>query len=154
MGGGMMNVGADKVQKVKIASVCLDHGLNDPSPRIPYKPIPIESYAKDPAIAELVKLMTRPARPAFGPSRGLAHSKRPELEELANKVGVKHIGGAKDPDFMKETSWSGVDAILLPKSRPKKIRLRNRASRSAIRWQSSRGNSRSAQYLSYFGRRH
>lgn len=100
MGGGMMNVGADKVQKVKIASVCLDHGLNDPSPRIAYKPIPIESYAKDPAIAELVKLMTSGKIDQHSAQAAAWHIQNGlSWEELANKVGVKHIGGAKDPYF-------------------------------------------------------
>lgn len=100
MGGGMFNVGADKVQKVKIASVCLDHGLADPSPKIPYKPIPIESYAKDPAIEELVKLMTSGQIDQHSAQAAAWHIQNGlSWEELANKVGVKHIGGAKEPYF-------------------------------------------------------
>ena len=79
-GGGMFNVAPDKVTKIKFVSVCLDHGLKDPNPRVPYKLIPIESYAKDAAVTEVIKLMVqRQARSAFGSGRGLAPAERPEL---------------------------------------------------------------------------
>ena len=45
--GGMFNVAPDKVQKLKITTVCLDHGKTEPNPRVPFKPVPIESCAKD-----------------------------------------------------------------------------------------------------------
>jgi hypothetical protein len=100
MGGGMFNVEADKVQKVKIASVCLDHGLTDPSPRVPYKPIPIDSYAKDPAIAELVKLMISGRLDQHSAQAAAWHIQNGlSWEELANKIGIKHINGTKEPYF-------------------------------------------------------
>ncbi len=99
-GGGMFNVGPDKVQKVKIASVCLDHGLADPSPRIAYKPVPIDSYAKDSAIAELIKLMCAGQIDQHSTQAAAWHLQNGlSWEELANKVGVKHIGGRTDPYF-------------------------------------------------------
>ena len=55
MMGGMFSVPAEKAVKGKVALVCLDHGLKDPNPRIPYKIIPIDDYAKSPEIAELIK---------------------------------------------------------------------------------------------------
>ena len=101
MGGGMFNVGPEKVQKVKIAAVCLDHGLRDPHPRIPYKPIPIESYAKDPAIPELIKLMLQGTIDQHSAQAAAWHIQNGlSWDELANKVGVKHIDGRKEPYFL------------------------------------------------------
>jgi hypothetical protein len=102
MGGGMFNVAPDKVQKIKIAGVCMDHGLNDPNPRIPYKPVPAESYAKDPAVTELVKLMLRGQIDQHSAQAATWHLQNGlTWEELANKIGVKHIGGLKEPYFTK-----------------------------------------------------
>jgi hypothetical protein len=98
--GGMFDVAPDKVQKIKVAAVCLDHGKTDPSPRVPYKPIPIESYTKDPAVAQLVKLMCagqidQPSAQAaaWHLQNGLT------WDELAKKVGIKHIDGRQEPYF-------------------------------------------------------
>ena len=98
--GGMFNIGPDKVQKVKIATVCLDHGKTDPNPRVAYQPIPIESYAKDPAVVELIKLMCRrqldqPAAQAaaWHLQNGLT------WQQLAQKIGIKHIDGRTEPYF-------------------------------------------------------
>jgi hypothetical protein len=100
MGGGMFNIAPDKAQKVKIAGVCLDHGLNEPNAKVPYKPIPVDSYAKDPAVAEVIKLMLagqvdqHSAQAAvWNIQNGLS------WEEMANKVGIKHVNGITEPYF-------------------------------------------------------
>jgi hypothetical protein len=99
-GGGMFNIAPDKVQKVKIGTVCLDHGLTDPNPRVPYKPVPIESYAKDPAIAELVKLMCSGRIDQHSAQAAAWHIQNGlSWQELANKIGIKHIDGRKEPYF-------------------------------------------------------
>jgi hypothetical protein len=99
--GGMFNIAPDKVQKVKITAVCLDHGKADPNPRIPYKPVPIDSYAKDPAVAELLVLMLQGKIDQHSAQAAAWHIQNGlSWEELANKVGVKHIDGRKEPYFV------------------------------------------------------
>ena len=99
-GGGMFNIAPDKVQKVKIATVCLDHGLTDPNPRVAYKPIPIDSYAKDPAIAELVKMMCLRQLDQHSAQAAAWHIQNGlTWETLSNKVGIKHIDGSKEAYF-------------------------------------------------------
>jgi hypothetical protein len=100
MGGGMFNVAPDKVQKIKIATVCLDHGLTDPSPRVPYKPVPIASYAKDPAISQLVMLLCAGQIDQHSAQAAAWHIQNGlSWAELSNKVGIKHINGSKEPYF-------------------------------------------------------
>jgi hypothetical protein len=99
--GGMFNIAPDKVQKVKIAAVCLDHGKADPNPRVPYKPVPIDSYAKDPAVAELLVLMCQGKIDQHSAQAAAWHIQNGlSWEELANKVGIKHIDGRKEPYFV------------------------------------------------------
>jgi hypothetical protein len=100
MGGGMFNIAPDKVQKVKIATVCLDHGKNDPSPRVPYKPVPIDSYAKDPAVAEVIKLMCRGQLDQHSAQAAAWHLQNGlTWQFLAQKIGFKHLDGRQDPYF-------------------------------------------------------
>jgi hypothetical protein len=100
--GGFFNVGPDKVAKVKLVTVCLDHGRPDPNPRVPYELVPIESYAKDPAVVEVLQLMVRgrldqPASQAacWHLEDGLS------WKELAAKIGVKHLSGRTEPFFTR-----------------------------------------------------
>lgn len=101
--GGMFNVPAEKVQKIKVVGVCLDHGKEDPNPRVPYKPIPIESYAKDPAVAEVVKLLVRGQIDQHSAQAAAWHLQNGlSWQELAAKIGVKHIDGRKEPYFLPQ----------------------------------------------------
>jgi hypothetical protein len=117
MGGGMFNVAPDKVQKVKIAAVCLDHGLTDPSPRVPYKPVPIESYVKDPAVVELVKLLTAGQIDQHSAQAAAWHLQNGlTWDELAQKIGIKHINGTEEPYFAPNQLERAFAATRLAKT--------------------------------------
>ena len=56
-GGGAFNVPPEKVIKVKVAVVCLDHGKDEPNAHIPYEIRPLESYNSDPELRELCVML-------------------------------------------------------------------------------------------------
>jgi hypothetical protein len=100
MGGGFFNVAPEKVAKGKFVAVCLDHGKKDPNPHVPYTPIPIESYAKDPSVAEVVKLLVAGQIDQHSAQAATWHLQNGlTWEELAAKIGVKHLSGATEPYF-------------------------------------------------------
>ncbi len=55
--GGAFNVAPEKVGKLKVVTVCLEHGKADPSPRVAYEIKPLETFNSDPKVAEVIKLM-------------------------------------------------------------------------------------------------
>jgi hypothetical protein len=57
MGGGMFRVAGNKEGKIQVATVCLEHGKNDPSPRVKYKMIRLEKFNGDPKVAEVCKAL-------------------------------------------------------------------------------------------------
>ena len=57
MGGGMFRVESDKPRKMTVATLCLEHGKQDPNPRMKYKVVPIEVVSADPQVSELCKLL-------------------------------------------------------------------------------------------------
>jgi hypothetical protein len=59
MGGGMFRVEADKPRKMPVATLCLEHGKLDPTPRMTYKVVPLEAVNADPQINELCKLLAK-----------------------------------------------------------------------------------------------
>lgn len=56
-GGGMWYVPPEKIAQAKVPIVCLDYGKPDPTSRVVYEMKPIESYAKSPAVNEVLKMM-------------------------------------------------------------------------------------------------
>jgi hypothetical protein len=112
--GGMFNVPPEKVQKIKIVGVCLDHGKDDPQPRVPYKPIPIESYVKDPAVTEVIKLMLRGQIDQHSAQAAAWHLQNGlSWQELAEKIGIKHIDGRKEPYFLPQHLQRALAATQL-----------------------------------------
>jgi hypothetical protein len=100
MGGGFFNVPADKVGKFQLVTVCLDHGKKDPNPRVPYELVPIESYAKDPAVTEVLKLMVKGKLDQHSAQAACWHLQNGlAWEELATKIGVKHLNGTVEAYF-------------------------------------------------------
>ncbi len=57
MGGGMMRVPGERQMKLKVTTVCLEHGKRDPNPRVPYKMIPAEQFIHDPQVKEVCRLL-------------------------------------------------------------------------------------------------
>lgn len=59
MGGGMgmMRVPAERQMKLKVTTVCLEHGKADPNPRVAYKMIPAEEFTQDARVLEVCRLL-------------------------------------------------------------------------------------------------
>jgi len=54
-----MNILPEKTNKLKVNTVCLDHGKEDPNPRVKYEIKPIESYTTNPEVVEVCKMLAR-----------------------------------------------------------------------------------------------
>ncbi len=54
-GGGAFNIAPEKIGRIDVPLLCLDHGLRDPSSSKPYEVRPIEDVVKSPALIEIVK---------------------------------------------------------------------------------------------------
>ena len=55
--GGAFNIAPEKEGKLKVACVCLEHGKENPNPRVAYEMKPIESYTKDIKTQTVIKLL-------------------------------------------------------------------------------------------------
>ena len=100
MGGGFFNVAPEKVGKLKFISVCLEHGKKDPNPRVPYEIRPLESFTNNPQVIETVKMLARGEVDQHSAQAAAWHlANGLSWQELARKIGAKHIGGATEPYF-------------------------------------------------------
>jgi len=56
-GGGAFDVAPEKVARLKVQTVCLEHGKKEPTAAVPYEIEPIATYTSDPNVQELCKLV-------------------------------------------------------------------------------------------------
>jgi hypothetical protein len=47
MGGGFMRVPPERMKKMAVTTVCLEHGKPDPNPKMAYKIIPLNQFTGD-----------------------------------------------------------------------------------------------------------
>ncbi|MGB7325675.1 MAG: hypothetical protein WBD31_12445 [Rubripirellula sp.] len=52
-GGGFMRVAPERMMKVAVQTVCLEHGKQDPNPRMAYKMVPLDQFTTDPSVRVL-----------------------------------------------------------------------------------------------------
>ena len=58
-GGGVFNVAPGKIGKLKVTSVCLEHGKPDPNARMTYTIKPISELTDKPEVVEVCKMLVR-----------------------------------------------------------------------------------------------
>jgi hypothetical protein len=57
LGGGGFNLAPEASGKVKVTTVCLEHGKEDPNPHIPYEIRPVESFTDDARVKQLLTML-------------------------------------------------------------------------------------------------
>jgi hypothetical protein len=108
-GGGFFNVAPDKVGKIKVTTVCLEHGKADPNPRIPYEIRPIESFTDKADVIEMCKMLAR-GEIDQGSAQAAAWHLANGLtwEQLAGKIGKRHFNGSTESFFTREQILRGM----------------------------------------------
>ena len=56
MGGGQFNVPAERLAEVKVPCVCLEHGKDEPRPRMPYEIRKLDTVTSKPQVEQLLRL--------------------------------------------------------------------------------------------------
>ena len=89
--------------KKTITTVCLEHGKDDPNPRVPYELKPIESFTKDAKVVELLGMLGRDEVSQEVAQAASWHlTDKLTWQELADKVGAEHLDGSTEPFFTHE----------------------------------------------------
>ena len=93
-GGGVFNIPPEKIKRIDLPLVCLDHGLRDPSSSKPYLIRPIEERVDRPAVIEVVKAFARGQLPRGAAQAAVWHlNSDVSWQELsAKQTGtIRHI---------------------------------------------------------------
>ena len=110
-GGGFFNVPPEKVGKLDVTTVCLEHGKGEPRAAIPYEIKPLESCTSKPGVRELCELLgsgqvnQRAAQvAAWHLNNGMS------WQELAAKQ-IRHANGTSQPYFTAEEMQRGMKIV-------------------------------------------
>lgn len=106
--GGVFNIQPDQVVKVKLATVCLEHGKKDPNTRVEYRLVPTESYSSDPHVIELVRSIARGETDLTSAQAAAWHlANGLSWEQLRQKIGAKHLNGQTERYFTTDQIQHG-----------------------------------------------
>jgi hypothetical protein len=98
--GGFFNVKPGKTGRIKVATVCLEHGKAEPNPRIAYKLVPLETVTTKPEVIEVCKLLATGKVPQSAAQAAAWHfTDNLTWDQLAAKLGVDHLIGPDEPYF-------------------------------------------------------
>jgi hypothetical protein len=102
MGGGQFNVAPERVGEVKVPCVCLEHGKDEPRPKMLYEIRPLDTLNADPRVYALLK--------AFGDGKFDQRATQAAAWHLANNMSweelaakeIKRANGTSYPYFSRE----------------------------------------------------
>ena len=108
----MFSVPPEKTKVVKVATVCLEYGKREPSPRMTYRLAALESFSDDPALAVLLDSFGRGEIPpkvaqaaAWNISSGLSWQK------LATEV-IDRPGGVPDQRYFTQAELFAARQVV------------------------------------------
>jgi hypothetical protein len=97
--GGAFNIAPEKVGKLKVACVCLEHGKDEPNPRVAYEIKPIESYTKDPHVHLVLRLLASgQVNQRIAQAAAWHFANKMSWQELAAKK-IDRLGRPDEPYF-------------------------------------------------------
>ncbi len=109
--GNFFNVPAERVGKLKVKLVCLEHGKPEPRAAIPYKIVPIAAFTDKPELAELCSLLGQRKVSQKSAQFAAWHlANEMTLEELASKK-IEHLDGSTEQFFTTEEVRGGKLAV-------------------------------------------
>jgi hypothetical protein len=99
-GGGQFNIAPEKVGRIDLPLLCLDHGLRDPSASTPYEIRPIEQHVDRPAVIEVVKAFARGELPRSAAQAAVWHLNNDvSWQQLAAKLTGTARNLVRNPYF-------------------------------------------------------
>ncbi|MEX0718820.1 MAG: hypothetical protein WD066_19665 [Planctomycetaceae bacterium] len=100
MGGmGMYSIPPESVARIPYRSVCLAHGKPDPTPRMTYRMVPVESFSEDPALPQLLALLGDPKVDQHAVQAATWHlTDGMTWQQLANKR-IERLGGVPSQPY-------------------------------------------------------
>jgi len=96
--GGMMNVPPEKVGKLKVPTVCLEHGKDEPRPKVPYEIKPIAEFTDRAEVHEICRMVGNGMNQRVAQAAAWHLANDMSWRELAGKQ-LRFANGTRAPYF-------------------------------------------------------
>ncbi|MBX3411403.1 MAG: hypothetical protein KF708_01705 [Pirellulales bacterium] len=107
-GGGQFNVAPERVGEVKVRCVCLEHGKDEPRPKMHYELRPLDTVNDDPRLRVLMREFGKGELDQRATQAAAWHiANGMSWEELAAKE-IKRANGTREPYFSPEEMQTAV----------------------------------------------
>jgi len=125
-GNGFFSIPPEKVARIPVKSVCLEHGKTTPSPKMTYQIIPVDLYTQNQELHELLKLVATGKLPQQAAQAAAWHlGNEMPWRELATKK-VEHVGGvAPTPYFSRRELMIAQQIVALASANAKQAKKEN-----------------------------
>ena len=116
--GGFQNIEPGRVRKVKVATVCLEHGKKDPNPRIKYDIVPIENFTRNTQVIELCRMLGSGKLDQMSAQAAAWHlTDNLSWQQLVQKIGATHLNGSSERYFHPNQVALGMRYVQIAQQR-------------------------------------
>jgi hypothetical protein len=117
-GGGVFNLAPESTRKIKVATVCLEHGKDDPKPKMNYVLKPIDTFTSNAQVIEVCKLLGQGELDTLSAQAAVWHLLA-ELswDQLAAKVKIEHHDGSVEMFFAPQHIAQAIRLVSLVSQR-------------------------------------
>lgn len=111
--GGFMNVAPEKVGNLKVTTVCLEHGKNEPRPAMKYEIKPIEKFTDNKQVHELLRMLGSGRIDQRAAQVAAWHlNNNMSWQELAAKQ-LEHANRPSEPYFSPQQIQAGMKLVAM-----------------------------------------
>jgi hypothetical protein len=116
--GGFQNIEPGRVRKVKVTTVCLEHGKKDPNPRIKYDIVPIENFTRNAQVIELCRMLGSGKLDQMSAQAAAWHlTDNLSWQQLVQKIGATHLNGSSERYFHPNQVALGMRYVQIAQQR-------------------------------------
>ncbi|MDC0574543.1 hypothetical protein OAO39_01290 [Pirellulaceae bacterium] len=116
--GGFQNIEPGRVRKVKVATVCLEHGKKEPNPRIKYDIVPIENFTRNAQVIELCRMLGSGKLDQMSAQAAAWHlTDDLSWQQLVQKIGATHLNGTSERYFHPNQVAMGMRYVQIAQQR-------------------------------------
>ena len=117
-GGGLFNVAPERANKIKVKTVCLEHGKKDPNPRIAYQLTPMKAFTSDPHVREVCSMLGRGEIDQVSAQAAAWHlTDNLSWNQLVRKVKIRHLDGRVEMFFSPRHIQRALKIVSVAKRR-------------------------------------
>jgi hypothetical protein len=116
--GGFQNIEPGRVRKVKVTTVCLEHGKKEPNPRVKYDIVPIENFTRNAQVIELCRMLGSGKLDQMSAQAAAWHlTDNLSWQQLVQKIGATHLNGTSERYFHPNQVAMGMRYVQIAQQR-------------------------------------